>query len=73
MTNIVIASFQLGGSRGSDTPTESITLNFERLDVQTVAPVPTGLPDFLTSVPTGFPFLPPLPTAPLSPRGSRRP
>jgi type VI protein secretion system component Hcp len=65
MTNIVIASYQLGGG---DTPTESIALHFDKVEVQTIAPVPTGLPDFLTSVPTGFPFLPPLPTV-----GSRRP
>jgi len=46
MTQVLVTSYQLGGSHGDDTPTESITLNFAKInyDYQVQKPDGSGTP-----------------------------
>jgi type VI secretion system secreted protein Hcp len=46
LTQVLVTSYQLGGSHGDDTPTESITLNFTKInmDYQVQAADGTGTP-----------------------------
>jgi type VI secretion system secreted protein Hcp len=46
LTQVLVTSYQLGGSHGDDTPTESITLNFVKInmDYQVQAPDGSGTP-----------------------------
>jgi type VI secretion system secreted protein Hcp len=46
MTQVLVTSYQLGGSHGDDTPTESITLNFTKInmDYQVQKPDGSGMP-----------------------------
>jgi type VI secretion system secreted protein Hcp len=46
MTQVLVTSYQLGGSHGDDTPTESITLNFKtiNMDYQVQKPDGSGSP-----------------------------
>ena len=46
LTQVLVTSYQLGGSHGDDTPTESITLNFTKvnMDYQVQKPDGSGSP-----------------------------
>jgi type VI secretion system secreted protein Hcp len=46
LTQVLVTSYQLGGSHGDDTPTESVTLNFRtiNMDYQVQKPDGTGTP-----------------------------
>jgi type VI secretion system secreted protein Hcp len=46
LTQVLVTSYQLGGSHGDDTPTENITLNFRTINMnyQVQAPDGTGTP-----------------------------
>lgn len=42
MTQVLVTSYQLGGSHGDDTPTESITLNFTKINMDYQVQKPDG-------------------------------
>jgi type VI secretion system secreted protein Hcp len=45
LTDILISSYQAGGSQGDDTPTESVTLNFAKVQVTYSPQKPDGTLD----------------------------
>jgi type VI secretion system secreted protein Hcp len=42
LTQVLVTSYQLGGSHGDDTPTESITLNFTKINMDYKVQKPDG-------------------------------
>lgn len=45
MTDVIISSINMGGSSGDDRPTETVTLNFAKFEVQYVPQKPDGTGD----------------------------